>query len=273
MPESLDHLFREKKAILGVIHLPALPGSPCSRLQPDEISRAALEEAAVYAAEGLDGLLIENMQDVPYVRRRVNDAVAAVMTRVATEIRARHSFPVGIQILAGANLQALAVAHAAGLDFIRAEGFVFGHLADEGYLESDAGELLRFRKQIGAESVRVFTDIQKKHSSHALTADLDLQEWARTAAFFGSDGLVITGRFTGESVAVPDLAGLRSQVSIPVLLGSGVQPGNIGDSWGLADGFIVGSWFKKEGNWENALDPGRIREMMREVGRLRNSRG
>ena len=111
----------------------------------------------------------------------------------------------GAQILAGANKQALAAALASGIDFIRAEGYVFAHVADEGIIESNAGELLRYRKQIGADNILVFTDIKKKHSSHSITADVDLKETAKAAEFFISDGLIVTGSATGEEANQNDV--------------------------------------------------------------------
>ena len=104
------------------------------------------------------------MHDIPYLNRHVGPEIVAAMSVVCNEVKREvQNLPCGVQILAGANTEALAVAKAAGLDFIRAEGFVFSHVADEGLMNSDAGEILRYRKQIGADDVLVFTDIKKKH--------------------------------------------------------------------------------------------------------------
>ena len=104
------------------------------------------------------------MHDLPYLNRKVGPEITAAMSVVANEVKREvKNLPCGIQILAGANKDALAVAKAAGLEFIRAEGFVFSHVADEGIMNSDAGELLRYRKEIGADDVLVFCDIKKKH--------------------------------------------------------------------------------------------------------------
>ena len=104
------------------------------------------------------------MHDIPYLNRQVGPEIVASMSVVCNEVKKEaNNLPCGIQILAGANKEALAVAKAAGLQFIRAEGFVFSHIADEGTMNSDAGELLRYRKQIEAGDILVFTDIKKKH--------------------------------------------------------------------------------------------------------------
>jgi hypothetical protein len=108
--------------------------------------------------------------------------------------RAFPSVPIGLQVLAGCNRESLAIAHACDCDFIRAESFVFGHVGDEGYMDACAGDLLRYRRAIGACSVRVFTDVKKKHSAHAVTADVSIAETSVAAAFFDVDGVIVTGR-------------------------------------------------------------------------------
>lgn len=135
------------------------------------------------------------MHDVPYVQNeKIGWEVMTAMTRLCHEVKTIvKRTPCGVQILAGGNKQALAVAKAANLQFIRAEGFVFSHVADEGFTDACAGDILRYRKQIDAEDVLVFTDIKKKHSSHAITNDVSLIETAHAAEFFLTDGNILTG--------------------------------------------------------------------------------
>ena len=111
--------------------------------------------------------------------------------------RARHSSA------RSGESEALAIAHASGADFVRVEGFVYAHVADEGVIESCAGDLLRYRRAIGAERVLIFADIKKKHSAHAITADVSIVETAKAAEFFLADGVIVTGAATGEP-ASPD---------------------------------------------------------------------
>ena len=120
------------------------------------------------------------------------------MAVVGREVRRAVPLPLGVQVLAAANREALAVALACGAAFVRVEGFVFAHVADEGLMEADAGALLRYRTAIGAEQIRVFADIKKKHSSHAITADVDVAETARAAEFALADGVIVTGAATGQ---------------------------------------------------------------------------
>ncbi|XP_039983809.1 uncharacterized protein F13E9.13, mitochondrial isoform X2 [Xiphias gladius] len=232
------------------------------------ITEEACREASIYRDAGIDALIIENMHDIPY-SFSVGPEVCACMTAVCTAVRSICPLlPLGVQILSSANQQALAVALASGLDFIRAEGFVFSHVADEGFLNACAGDLLRYRKQIGAEHVQIFTDIKKKHSSHALTSDVTIEETARAAEFFLSDGLVITGAATGVTADPRELREVSKSVRIPVLIGSGVTHDNI-EHYLDANGMIIGSHFKENGHWANAVNPEKVKRFMDKIRDLR----
>lgn len=243
-----------KKQLIGMIHVGALPGTPGARLSPTEIARHAAVEARIFREAGFEGVLIENMHDAPYLARTAGPEIVATMSVAAMAVKAEFPGLTGIQILAGANEQAVAVAHACGLDFVRAEGFVFGHLADEGWMDACAGPLLRYRKNIGAGDVEIWVDIKKKHSSHAVTSDVTLVETAHAAAFFGADAVIVTGRVTGDAPIAGDFEGLRD-AGLPVVIGSGVTTENLHGFSSLADVFIVGSSLKKGGVWSNELDP------------------
>ncbi|MBX7245546.1 MAG: BtpA/SgcQ family protein [Candidatus Sumerlaeaceae bacterium] len=262
-----------KKMLVGMIHVRALPGTPKSKLGVAEIVRLAAEEARVLAASGFDALIVENMHDLPYLKREVGPEITAAMTAVTGEIVSRVKIPVGVQILAGANKAALAVAKATGAGFIRAEGFVFAHVADEGLMESDAGGLLRYRRAIGADSIGVWADIKKKHSSHSITADVNLSETAHAAEFFGADALIVTGSATGKAARPEDLRETSNATRLPVLVGSGISGANLAEYWPLADGFIVGSSLKKNGRWDAPLDSQRISKFLKAAEKLRRAYG
>ncbi len=259
------------KSIIGMVHVAALPGTPRNTAGIAEIVSAALRDALLLAEGGVDAIMIENMHDMPYLNRTAGPEIVSAMTAVAVELRRKIALPLGIQILAGANKAALAVALAAGFNFIRAEGFVFGHLADEGWMNSDAGELLRFRKQIGAEHIQIFTDIKKKHASHAVTTDVTITETAKAAAFFLSDGVIVTGTATGEKALVEEVKAVKLSVKIPVIVGSGIDERNIHEYWDMADAFIVGSSMKEHGKWENPVDPERVRNLVLKVNQLKKT--
>jgi hypothetical protein len=245
-----------------MIHVGALPGTPAHHSSLDKIVRQVRQEAALYRSAGVHGLMIENMHDTPYLNGGVGPEITAAMTAAARAVKTEAGLPTGIQILAGANREALAVALAAGLDFIRAEGFAFAHVADEGLMESCAADLLRYRREIGAEKVRVWADVKKKHSSHAITSDVGIGATAHAVEFLRGDAVLVTGSFTGDAASLHELEEVKNSVSLPVLLGSGVTTENLGDFFALADGFIVGTDFKKSRNWEKEPDPARIRSFM-----------
>ena len=260
--DLMETLFGAPRALIGMLHLGALPGSPGHSLSVEELAEAAVAEARVYRAAGFHALLIENMHDRPYLAGSAGPETVAAMTAIGRAVRSALDLPLGVQVLAGANREALAVALACGGSFIRAEAFAYAHVADEGLLQAGAGPLLRYRRAIGAAHVRIFADVKKKHAAHAITADLDLVETARGAEFCLADGLIVTGVATGRAADPAEVAATAGAVGIPVLVGSGVTAANLA-AFAPADGFIVGSSVKHGGCWSNPLDPERVRAVAR----------
>ncbi|KAH8315169.1 hypothetical protein KR067_012568 [Drosophila pandora] len=260
--------------VIGMIHVDALPGTPRYGGNWKQTIEKAIFEANLYKKHQLDAVLIENMHDIPYVpERHLGAEIVACMTRLAREVRSviPKETPCGVQVLACGNKQALAIAKASQLQFIRCEGFVFGHVADEGYTDACAGDLLRYRKLIDAEDVLVFTDLKKKHSSHAITADVNLLETSHAAEFFMTDGIIITGTATGHAASPEDLQQLSGEVKVPLLIGSGVTKDNIKSYYKDAHAVIIGSHFKKNGNWLEEISDQAVEDFMREICILRNS--
>ncbi len=251
-----------------MVHVGALPGTPRQREPLDAIIARAVDEAEIYQRHGLHAVLIENMHDLPYLLGGVGPEIVAAMTAIGSAVRRVVTCPLGVQILATANREALAVALACGAAFVRVENFCFTHVADEGLLPAaEAGPLLRYRRMIGAEHVRILADIKKKHASHAITADITLAEAARTAEFLGADGLIVTGSTTGDPATPADVADVRRAVNDSprrplVCVGSGVTPTNLKEVWPNADVFIVGSAFKRGGVWDGPVESARVEQLM-----------
>ena len=258
-------LFATAKPVVAMIHLGALPGTPACRRSLREIETQALREATIYREAGVHGLMLENMHDTPYLRGHVGPEIVAAIAIIARAIKDAARLPCGLQILAAANTEAIAVAHAAGLDFIRAEGFAFAHVADEGIIQSSAAELLRYRRAIGADHVQVWADVKKKHSSHAITADVAIGETAHAVEFMRGDAVIVTGAVTGEAPQPADVHAVKQATRLPVYLGSGVTAENVGTFLGEADGFIVGSEFKTGGHWSGKVDAKRVGRFMSAV--------
>ena len=261
-----------KHALIGMIHVRPTPASPGNTGESVEVLAAvASQEARILTDTGFDAVIIENMHDAPYVHGdRLGPEVVSAMTRVGLEVQHATELPIGVQILSGGNRQALAVAQAIGGGFIRCENFVYAHVADEGLLgEAEAGALLRYRRTIEAQSIRVFCDIKKKHASHAITADIPLSECVRGAEFFGADGVIITGPSTGRPTDLADVIEARRATSLPLLIGSGVTPETAPGLLEHADALIVGSAIKADGHWANAIDPARCEAMVNSVRAVR----
>ena len=254
---------KNTSAVIGMVHVRALPGTPYYKESIETICNIAVEEAKLYKEKGFDAILLENMHDRPYLKCKVGPEITASMTRVACEVRnaVGKDYPIGIQILAGANIEALSVAYISGCNFIRAEGCVFGHVADEGWIEACAGELLRERKRIGAESIKIWTDLQKKHSAHSVTSDLSLEDWVHGAEFFGIDGVIITGTATGNPAQPEHIVRAKKASKLPVIVGSGITAENCKE-YSDADAWIVGSSMKEKGYWENPLEPKALEKLI-----------
>ncbi|XP_076236385.1 uncharacterized protein F13E9.13, mitochondrial [Calliopsis andreniformis] len=268
------HKFFQKGrcSVIGMVHVGALPGTPLYNGNTNKIINNAIKDAVIYKECNVDGILVENMHDIPYIQsKNSSPETTSMMTRICTEIRKilPENIPCGVQILAGCNKEAIAVAKAANFQFIRAEGFVFSHIADEGFTDACAGSLLRYRKQINANDVLVFADIKKKHSSHAITSDVSLSETVKAAEFFLADGIILTGSATGDPANVAELAKVKHTAKGPVLVGSGVTINNI-ENYLSSDAVIIGSHFKFNGAWKNAVEKDRVNNFMEKLQILEN---
>jgi membrane complex biogenesis BtpA family protein len=244
-------------AFVGMVHVPPLPGSPNYGGDMQAILDSVKHDAEALVAGGCDALLVENMHDLPYLKGAVGPEVVAAMT-LATASAVSFGIPVGVQVLAAANQEALGVAMAAGAVFIRAEAFAYGHVADEGYLDACAGPLLRARVAMGARNVAIWADIKKKHAAHALTGDLSIADVAKGSAFCGADALIVTGMSTGEAAQINDVQAARA-ANLPVAVGSGITAENTPAFAAHADALIVGTFLKRDGDWRAPVDVDRVR--------------
>jgi membrane complex biogenesis BtpA family protein len=252
-----------EKFLAAMIAVPPLPGSPGYRGDDDAIVAAALSDLRHYAEAGVHSIVLENSHDLPYIKPPLPGGAIELMTRLAREIRRRFEGPIGIQMLEAANETALHIAHRADLDFLRVEGYVFAHVGGAGIIEGCAGKLLRKRKELGCEHIKILGDVKKKHCSHALTGDLDILDEIKQAEFFLVDGVIVTGARTTEPPNVAELRRVKKATNVPVVIGSGMTPENSKTYYPLADGFIVGSTFRQDGRFLGALQPKRLAAFMK----------
>lgn len=270
-PNAITAIFGRRRAVIGVVHLPPLPGAPRDEGRPmAETLAAALADARAYAAGGVDGLIVENHGDIPFAKPdELGPETAAAMAVIADAVRRDTALPIGINVLANAPMQALAVAKASGALFIRVNQFANAYVANEGFMEGRAGAVMRYRAAIHARDVRVFADVHVKHGAHAITADRGLGELARDVEFFDADVAIATGQRTGDAASMDELRAIAAGTSLPVAVGSGVTPDNVGEILGVADAVIVASWLKRDGVWWNPVDGDRLAAFMSVANRAR----
>jgi len=271
-PHAIEALFGRRKAVIGVVHSVALPGSPGYDGQPmAEITAFAVAEAQRYRDGGVDGLIVENHGDIPFAKpEHLGPETAACMAVITDAVRCAVALPIGVNVLANGAVQALAVAKAAGAAFVRVNQWANAYVANEGFIEGPAGAATRYRAMLHGRSIRIFADVHVKHGAHAVTADRPIAELARDVEFFDADVAIATGQRTGDAATLDELRAIADGTSLPVVVGSGVTPANIGDIFGLADGVIVASWLKRDGVWWNPVDPDRLRVLMAEAERARS---
>src|SRR5215208_6081201 len=248
--------------LAAMIAVLPLPGSPLYEGQDQKVIDQAVSDLEAYKKEGVDSILLENDHDLPYIQPPLDIKAILLMTKIAKEVRDRFEGPLGIQMLEAANITSLEIAAAADLDYIRVEAFVFAHVGGSGIINGSAGKILRRRKELKAEHIKVFADVKKKHGSHSLTIDLDIKDEIMQAEFFLADGVIVTSQFTGINPNKNDLIKAKSVTELPVLIGSGMTAENIQEYLSLADGFIVGSYFRKGGKFLETLEPERLHQFM-----------
>jgi membrane complex biogenesis BtpA family protein len=266
-PDALSDLLGRRRVVIGVVHLPALPGSPSYRgAAMDDLIATALEDARRYARGGVHGLIVENHGDIPFAKPDdLGPETAAVMAVISDRVRREVGLPLGINVLANGAIQALAVAQAGGAGFVRVNQWANAYVANEGILEGPAAAATRYRARLRAEGIRVFADVHVKHGAHAITADRSLAELTRDLEFFDADAVIVTGQRTGDGADLDELAAVRTATRLPLLVGSGVTPDGVGAVLDIADGVIDASALKQDGVWWNPVDEARVRGFVQAV--------
>lgn len=272
-PHALKAIFGRRKVVIGMIHSRALPGSAAYDGESmDEVIGFAVAEAMRLKQGGVDGLIVENHGDIPFARPdQFGPETAACMAVMTDAVRRASGLPVGVNVLANAAHQAIAVAKASGAAFVRVNQWANAYVSNEGLLDGQAGSAARYRAFLHARGVRVFADVHVKHGAHAITADRTIAELARDVEFFDADVAIATGQRTGDAAERAEIEVIARGCSLPVVVGSGVTPDNVGDILQVADGVIIGSWLKHEGVWWNAVDPDRLATFMASADRARAS--
>jgi membrane complex biogenesis BtpA family protein len=269
-PHALEAPFGKRRVVIGVIHARPLPGAPDYDGQPvEEVYAATLEDGLRYAAGEVDGLIVENHGDIPFLKPdAIGPETAAAMAVMADRVRREIGLPVGINALGNGALTALAIAKAAGAAFIRVNQWANAYIANEGIVEGPAAAATRYRAWLRARELKVFADVHVKHGAHAIVADRSLAELTRDVEFFDADVVIATGQRTGDAAVLDEIRAIREATTLPVVVGSGVTAANVGDILSVADGVIVASSLKRDGVWWHHVEPDRVTAFMAEVRRL-----
>ncbi|HET7876235.1 MAG TPA: BtpA/SgcQ family protein [Methylomirabilota bacterium] len=258
---SLSPIVGVPKAVIGMVHVRPLPGSPRWAGSMDDVVRAAVADARALAEGGADALLVENHGDAPFAPGRVDAATVAGLAVVVAEIRRMVALPVGVNVLKTDALSALAVGAATGARFIRVNVHVGAVIADQGLLQAGAHETLRYRRLLGLD-IKILADVQAKHG--APLVPIPIEQEARDCVSRGlADGLVVSGAATGEPTPMGDLKRVRGAAPhIPLLVGSGATADTVAELLSVADGVIVGTAVKRDALLSNPVDVERVRRLV-----------
>ncbi len=239
----IKELFKCDKPVIGVVHLEPLPGSPLHRLRMDEIVKLALDDARALYSGGVDGIIIENYGDVPYYPGRVPPVTTAAMAVIVEHVVRAVDIPVGVNVLRNDWESSLSIAHVTGASFIRVNILSGSYITDQGYIEGEAHLLHRLKASLNSR-VKVFADVDVKHAGRIVPRPLE--DEARDLSDRSlADAIIVTGEATGRPPRVEKVKIVKKAVGEkPVIVGSGMNPENIGSYLQVCDGFIVGTYFK-----------------------------
>ena len=248
----LDDVRRSKHpVVIGMLHVPALPGSPGGGVaEVGAIREHVLRDAGRLAEAGVDAMMIENFGDIPFFPGRVGAETVAYLTMLAFAVRtAWPKIPLGINVLRNDGMAAVAVAHATGAAFVRINVLCGARVTDQGVIQGIAQDVLRLRKTLGVGGVEILADVDVKHSAPlgpGRTIEVEVDDLVHRAL---ADGLIVSGTGTGKATDPGKVAVVKAAAgkNVPVFVGSGASEVNLGELAVHADGFIVGTSLKEGG--------------------------
>ncbi|MRG88139.1 BtpA/SgcQ family protein [Salinibacillus xinjiangensis] len=269
-PNYIKEIFDTERAIIGMVHLKPLPGAPYYNGESlKKVYDFAMSDVHALENAGVDGIIIENAWDIPFSKPEdIGFETVAAMSTITEKIKQQTHLKIGINCLANGALQALAVAKATEVSFVRVNQWVNAYVANEGFVEGASAKAMRYRSQIKGESIKVFADVHVKHGSHSIIADRGLADQTHDNIFFDADVLIATGSRTGNETEVGELKGIKENSNLPVIVGSGMTVDNAEKILSIADGCIIGSSLKVDGKWWNPVDEMRVREF---IGKVRDT--
>ena len=253
---------RHHKVLIGVVHLGPLPGSPRWRGNLESLIELAVKDARAYEHGGAHALFIENFGDVPFTKGNVAPETIAAMAAEGRAIRQAVTLPLGFNVLRNDACAALALCAVCGGAFIRVNVHTGAMLTDQGLIEGNAYDTLRYRQRICPQA-QIFADVHVKHA--VPLGNWTIEDAARDTVERGlADALIVSGAGTGLATDLADVERVRRTCpATKILLGSGVTLENVRDFLPAADGFIVASSLKVAGRLSNPVDAKRVAALAR----------
>lgn len=255
----------DSKLLIGMLHLPPLPGAARHTMSMREIVAHVLRDAEALAVGGVHAMMLENFGDVPFYPGRVPAETIAAMTAVAVEVRKRFELPLGINCLRNDGCGALSIAVAAGAQFIRVNVLCGARVTDQGLLQGIAHDLLRDRAWLKGDDIKIMADVDVKHSAplSPIALEAEVEDTLRRGL---ADALIVSGQGTGKPTDVEHVRRVKTTAGdAPVFIGSGVTAETIAAFLPFADGFIVGSAFKRDGKAENGVELERVKRLVEAI--------
>lgn len=236
-------LLQDKKPLIGMVHCLPLLGTPGYTNNVEEIIKRAVQDAKTLEEAGMHAIIVENMGDGPLgetlgFEQQIN------LAAVAAVVKQHVNVPVGIDAAFNDYKASLAIAKTIGCEFVRIPVFVDTVVNHLGIIEPCAKDALYYRKQIGAEDVKIFADIQVKYT-RMLLKDVPIEESALIAQSMGADAIIVTGTGSGFASPIEVIDTVKKHVKIPVIAGSGIDTQNVSTQMNIVDGAIIGSSLKE----------------------------
>ncbi len=262
---DLIQIFKTTNPVIGVVHLLPLPTSPRWQGDLSAVVARAEQEATALAAGGAHGLVVENFFDAPFAKSQVDPVVVSAMTLVVQRLKQLVTLPIGINVLRNDARSALAIATCTEASFIRVNVLTGVMATDQGLIEGEAHDLLRYRRELGCD-VKILADVLVKHATPLGMPNLSavVEDTIHRGL---ADGVILSGWATGRPPDVEDLKLARAAAGdTPVFIGSGASADNISELIRYSDGVIVSSSLKRKGQIEQPIDPIRVREFVTALG-------
>lgn len=258
---DLNQIFKTPNPVIGVVHLAPLPTSPRWQGSLKAAIDRAEQEATALASGGADGIIVENFFDAPFAKDRVDPAVVSAMSLIVQHVMQLVSIPIGINVLRNDAHSALAISACVGARFIRVNVPTGVMATDQGLIEGQAHQLLRYRRELGSD-VKILADVLVKHGRPLGSPNLTtaVQETIERGL---ADGVILSGWATGSPPNLEDLELAKAAAGkTPVFIGSGANWENIPKLIQAADGVIVSSSLKRKGQIRQPIDPIRVSQFV-----------